>query len=136
MLTLADMRHIARGRIAEAAILIRAGRHDTAFYLCGYAVEVSLKARVCRTLGWSEFPSEPKDWQRYHAPLKVHDFELSAKWSGHAVLLDGSSHRRHWLEVNKWNPEMRYKPLGTTSRAQALAMLRSARVVSGLLNPR
>jgi len=30
---------------------------DGATYLCGYAVEVALKFRICLTLNWPEFPS-------------------------------------------------------------------------------
>ena len=136
MLTLADMRRIARARILDAAVLIRAERFDTAFYLCGYAVEVSLKARVCRTLGWTGFPAEAKEWQRYHAPLKVHDLTLLAKWSGYDVELQRPDYRQRWVEVNKWNSEIRYRPMGTTTRPEAMAMLRATRALSDLLNPR
>jgi hypothetical protein len=136
MLTLRDMREIARSRVAEAAILIRADRYDTAVYLCGYAVEISLKARICRTLGWAEFPNEPKEWQRYHAHLKVHDLKLLAKWSGHEIPLNDPAHISLWLEVREWNPETRYQPAGRNTRAQALSILRATRILAELLNPR
>ena len=136
MLSLSDMRRIARGRVADAAALVRADRYDTAVYLCGYAVEVALKARICRTLGWTEFPSESKEWQRQYAFLKVHELELLAKWSGYGLELSRPDVQRHWLEVIGWNPEARYTPPGQVTRTDALQMLRSTRVLAELLNPR
>jgi HEPN domain-containing protein len=51
-----ELDSIARARIEDAKALLAAGRFDGATYLCGYAVEVALKARICRALGWAEFP--------------------------------------------------------------------------------
>ena len=136
MLTRADMRQIARARVLEAAVLVRAGRFDTAVYLCGYAVEVSLKARICRTLRWAEFPNEPREWQRHHAYLKVHDLRLLAKWSAYEIHLDGPTHSRQWLEVYEWNPETRYQLGGRKTRSQAVSIMRSTRALTDLLNPR
>jgi hypothetical protein len=136
MLTLGDMRRLARERVAEAALLVRAERYDTGVYLCGYAVEVSLKARICRTLRWSEFPNEPQEWKRHHSFLKVHDLELLSHWSGCGLELTKPPVREHWLEVTAWNPEMRYKLSGVVNRAESLRMLRAARALIDLLNPR
>jgi hypothetical protein len=36
---------------------LKAERFDGAFYLSGYAVELALKARICRTLKWRATPS-------------------------------------------------------------------------------
>lgn len=51
MLTRAELTHIAQARLADAEALHQAGRYDGAVYLCGYAVEVGLKHRICVTLG-------------------------------------------------------------------------------------
>jgi hypothetical protein len=135
MLTLGDMRELARARVSEAVLLIRSGHYDTAFYLCGYAVEVSLKARVCRTLQWAGFPAEPKEWERHHAYLKVHDLKLLAKWSGYELQLNLPANRPNWAEVTQWNPEARYRPAGTLTRPESIRMLRATRSLTELLNP-
>ena len=57
MIDVSDLRRIARARDAE--MLLRAGRYDGGVYLCGYAVEIGLKARICKTIKWSGFPSTP-----------------------------------------------------------------------------
>ena len=136
MLTLTDMRAIARGRLADAAVLIRAGRHDTAVYLCGYAVEASLKARICRTLGWSEFPARPEEWKPHHQVLKIHDLARLAKWSGVEPQLEGPVYKTFWFEVVTWTPETRYEIGGATTRPEAMRTLRASRVLTDLLNPR
>ena len=59
MISVAELDNIARARIEDATALLTAGRFDGATYLCGYAVEVALNARICRTLNWTEFPSFP-----------------------------------------------------------------------------
>ena len=53
MISAIDLRSIARARLRDAQILLQAKRFDGAFYLCGHAVEVALKARICRTLEWN-----------------------------------------------------------------------------------
>ena len=91
---------------------------------------------MCRTLGWAKFPVAPKEWQRWHAPLKVHDFTLLAKWSGYEARLIAPPYTRIWDEVCEWTPEARYELSGRQTRPQALSMLRSTRALTDLLNPR
>ncbi len=39
-----------RWQPTAAQVLLRAKRFDGAFYLCGYSVELALKARICRSV--------------------------------------------------------------------------------------
>ncbi len=48
-----ELKELAKLRLAEAEKLCDAGYYDGAAYLCGYAVEFALKARICR-LTWRE----------------------------------------------------------------------------------
>jgi HEPN domain-containing protein len=50
MISVGELDNIAQARIGDAKVLLAAGRFDGATYLCGYAVEVALKARICRVL--------------------------------------------------------------------------------------
>lgn len=54
MPTRSDLRKLARGRLLDAVTLLKAKRYHGAFYLCGYAVEYALKARICATMRWAE----------------------------------------------------------------------------------
>ena len=67
MISVAELDNIARARIEDARALLTAGRFDGATYLCGYAVEVALKARICRTLNWTEFPNTGSEFQATEA---------------------------------------------------------------------
>ncbi len=50
MITRTELRNLAKARLKESKTLFNAKQYDTATYLCGYAVELALKARICRTL--------------------------------------------------------------------------------------
>ncbi len=50
MIEVAELDLIAEARLNDGRALFAAGLYDSASYLCGYAIEVSLKARICRTL--------------------------------------------------------------------------------------
>lgn len=45
MIPKTDLKKIAGGRLKDADVLLRAGRYDSAIYLCGYALEIGLKAQ-------------------------------------------------------------------------------------------
>jgi HEPN domain-containing protein len=47
MILVSELDDIAQARIADAKVLLAGGRFDSAIYLCGYAVEVALKTRIC-----------------------------------------------------------------------------------------
>jgi len=57
-----ELRTLARARLKDAQILFAATRYDIATYVCGYAVEMALKARICHTLGWTNFPETNKEF--------------------------------------------------------------------------
>jgi HEPN domain-containing protein len=62
MATKTELRILARARLKEAQILFDVKRYDAATYLCGYAMELALKARICQTLGYSHFPQTNKEF--------------------------------------------------------------------------
>ncbi|MEN8215647.1 MAG: HEPN domain-containing protein [Pseudomonadota bacterium] len=64
MTTITELITLARARLKDAQILFAAKRYDAATYLCGYAIELALKARICQTLGWTCFPETNKEFIR------------------------------------------------------------------------
>ena len=50
VITINDLRAIAKARLEDATALFNNQRFDGAKYLCGYAAELTLKARICATL--------------------------------------------------------------------------------------
>src|SRR5712692_7302814 len=55
-----DLRRLARIRLKEARVLLKAACYDGAYYLCGYAVECGLKACIAKATRRSEFPDLEK----------------------------------------------------------------------------
>jgi len=65
-----DLQNLANERIAEAKILLDAGKWSGAYYLAGYAVEFGLKACIAKLMKSEEFPDK-----NFSAKCWVHDIE-------------------------------------------------------------
>jgi HEPN domain-containing protein len=120
-----DLRVIAKARLRDARVLLRARRFDGAFYLCGYSVELALKARICRTLRWSGFPETGHDFKGLQS-VKTHDLEILLRFSG----VEERIKRRYlteWSIVLDWNPDKRYQSIGQSTQQQATDMLTCAK---------
>jgi len=121
MITRADLRKTAREYLTAAAVLRDNRKYDVAVYLCGYAVEIALKDRICRTLRWQGFPNTKKEFEGLSS-FKTHNLEI-------LLQLSGADYRIHpalavdWFVVTKWDPEQRYSPRGTKTRADADDMI-------------
>ena len=131
MITVAELRTLARARLRDAEVLLLRGRHDGAVYLCGYAVELALKARICRTLHWSAFPATTAEFRDYQS-FRVHDLEVLLHLSGiESKIL--SRFPSEWSALSKWNPEIRYVPLGSAGIHDAHHMIEAAKALVRVL---
>ncbi len=124
MISAGTLRAIAAGRLDDARQLLQAGRFDGAVYLCGYAVELALKARICDTLAWAGFPETPNEFRPYQS-LKTHSLEVLLTFTAQEQNVK-TNFVGEWSEVSKWEPESRYKALGTVTQAKAQSMIDSA----------
>lgn len=131
MIPAATLRAVAEARLDDARHLLAAGRFDGAVYLCGYAVELALKSRICATLGWSDFPETPREFQPYQS-LKTHSLEVLLTFTGQQQDIK-ANHLVEWSAVSGWDPESRYKPIGTVSEPDAQLMIDSAVILLGVL---
>jgi HEPN domain-containing protein len=131
MLVTKQLLEIARARILDAKILLEAKRFHGAMYLCGYAVEVRLKWRICKTLGWKEFPEKDGEFKGL-GTFKTHDLDVLLRLSGTEALVK----RRYfaeWSQVAQWDPEVRYKPIGTATKPDAQQMFTAASTLAKVL---
>jgi len=53
-----DFQKLARIRLEEAKVLLRNGKHEGCYYLCGYAVECALKACIAKRTKRYDFPDK------------------------------------------------------------------------------
>ena len=111
-----DFRKLARERLSDARTLLSGHRYDGAYYMCGYAVEMVLKARICRTLKWSTFGGE------HVKSLKVHDLPFLLKFSGVEPRIT-SKYFAEWSKVQDWKVENRYDPKRSITLAEATEMV-------------
>ena len=122
MIATRDLRTIARARLRDAQVLLRAKRFDGAWYLCGYAVELALKARICRTLKWPGFPESAQDFKGLQS-VKTHDLEILLRFSGVEDRVR-AKHAAEWSVVLDWNPEKRYQANRLSTAQQATNMVK------------
>jgi len=121
MLDRLELIKIARARIEDAEALFRSRRYDGAVYLCGYAAEIALKVRICRTLKWAGFPDSSKDFKEYQS-FKTHDLDVLLHLSGMERWVKRNL-LANWSVVGTWDPEIRYNPIGSATKEDAKHMI-------------
>jgi HEPN domain-containing protein len=110
-----DLKEMARVRLADAEVLVAAGRYDGAAYLGGYAVELALKGRICQCLHWTHYRTEGA----YGQFFKTHDLERLLDVSGFSLEMK-TKYITEWSVVNFWKPDsMRYQPIKNQVQEQA-----------------
>jgi hypothetical protein len=124
MIARGDMRRIAQARLQDARALRDRGRYDGAVYLCGYAIEIALKTRICQTLRWPGFPETSREFEGKQS-FRTHDLALLLNLCGIETLVR-SRYAAEWSIVSKWVPELRYQVVGSTTRSDADDMLAAA----------
>jgi len=124
MIPIANLKAIARARLRDSKVLLKGKRLDGAAYLCGYAVEIALKARICRTLKWSEFPETTAEFKGLQS-VKTHDLEILLKLSGVEGRIK-TKHMAEWSCVLNWDPEKRYQTTGGFTEQQARDVVAAA----------
>jgi HEPN domain-containing protein len=124
VISVPDLIELAQARVEDARVLFAAGRLEGAAYLCGYGVELALKARICKTLNWNDFPETRKEFEGYLS-FKTHKLEVLLHLSG-AEQEVKTRYLAEWSEVTKWEPESRYSPIGSARREEIKLMIESA----------
>ncbi len=127
MIDRVELRLIARERLKDARVLLRAGRYDGAIYLGGYVVEVALKERICRTLKWGSFPQSRAEFHSYQS-YKTHDLDVLLSLTGVEARIK-ARYLAEWSAVATWDPEARYNPVGMVSKADAELIVESAAIL-------
>lgn len=120
-----------QARLKDAEILCANRRYAGAVYLCGYAVELALKARICQTLKWAGFPETRQEMQDYRSFI-VHDLDVLLHLSGVEKQMK-TQYLPHWSIVATWDPALRYQPIRQTTRQDALNMLSAVKTLARVL---
>ena len=120
-----ELKDLAGLRLRDAEALFAAGLHDGAAYVAGYAVEMALKARICKLLDVIDYPST--------GPLKqvyaVHDLDQLVLLAGlrSRLGLAAPALLANWSTAQTWKPDRRYTAAGTHSAQDVLNLLDAIR---------
>ena len=104
-----DLQNLADERIAEAKILLDAGKWSGAYYLAGYAVECGLKACIAKLTKPDAFPDK-----NFGVRCWVHDIEplvelARLKSRRDADMAANANLSINWGTVRAWKETSRYE---------------------------
>lgn len=131
MISCRELKKRAKAKLKDAEVLHKNRRYDGCVYLCGYVIELALKARTCKTLKWTTFPETTAEFTNYRS-FKTHNLDILLTLSGYEPKIK-LYHFVDWNNVNQWNPEMRYGPVGTITVTEAKDMIVSTRKLLKML---
>jgi HEPN domain-containing protein len=117
-----QLQELARLRLREAKALYAADLYDGCVYLAGYAIELALKARICKLLKVNEYPTE------FGSSYKVHDLDRLRLLAGLSREVDVNKNKErydNWSTAVTWDPEQRYDAAGTYDQRTAKSILDS-----------
>lgn len=118
-MTRKDFQDLALEKLAEAKILLDAGKWNGAYYLAGYTVECGLKARIARLFRSNKFPEKTFTEKCY-----IHDIKKLIGLTGLQPIWEADRNGNQklfakWEIVLLWSEGSRYQKK-TQSDAQAL----------------
>lgn len=126
--TRSELQNLSQSRLAEAKILLANSLFDGAVYLAGYALELALKARICRLLD-SDYPQGRSEFQSF----LTHDYGTLIRLAGLANKLDlqkgNPAFGANWSLLSGakpgegWSETWRYRRIGSVSAANAEALI-------------
>jgi HEPN domain-containing protein len=116
----AELKELAKTRLREAKALFDCGLYDGSYYLAGYVVELSLKARICRVLDTDDYPESGK----LSRSFKTHKLDDLLRLAGLERRFEQAKIANHnlltnWSLVTEWNEEFRYMPVGSSPKLRA-----------------
>ena len=118
MTTRAQFQARAGEMLADAQVLMEAGRAANAYYLAGYAVEMALKAVIAR-----EFRGEDLPDRRFVTDAHTHDLNALLRLAELQTILrsSGVPLQRSWATVEGWSERSRYTSASLAEASNLLA---------------
>lgn len=123
-----DLKQLAKNRLDEAEALFSQGKYEAAIYLGGYAIELTLKAVICQTLQWTEYPSGEVSKS---TTFITHDLETLSWLSGKRDQITRA--KAEWTIVSRWEPEMRYDAKRVFTQNEAKNFIDSVKFLMSVL---
>lgn len=118
----ATLKSLALERLRDAECLIANGHAGGAYYLGGYAIELALKAVVCKKLDIEIFDKEEVP-RHISKSFMIHDLADLVILAGLAndvrhASQDDNIFQVSWSRVSRWSEQRRYEPACQTEKAE------------------
>ena len=123
MITKPTIKALIKRRLDDARILLNNRRYSATIYMSGYALELTLKYRICRIMKFSNgFPENKAEFDIYYfdttktflrstirelRDIRHHKLPVLLRYSGEQLNIE-TNFTLDWDVVKDWNPEMRY----------------------------
>ncbi len=109
MHTKKDLENLAQIRLTDAQLLLKAGSVSSAYYLAGYAVELSLKAYISKQIRSDVIPDKVLIDSIYNHDLKKLLGVAGLRQEFEADRKSNKELDTNWGTVAKWNSQSRYQ---------------------------
>ena len=125
---------IADRRIEEAESLCTNAYPDGAFYLGGYAVELYLKAKICKHFDLPDFYDKYAPKSDLSKTFLVHNLERLMLFSGLstkfvAAMQADQTLELSWANVKQWSEKNRYDIIGIRTVTDAARFINSVKTI-------
>jgi len=127
-----ELKKIASLRLKDANSLLKDESYDSAFYFCGYSIELALKAKICEHLDWDGYPSTRSEFNKYQS-FRTHDLEVLLSLTGPMKSKIMNTYYDEWSSVYDWNPEIRYSAIGSIDHKTTIKMIKSSKKLLEIL---
>ena len=105
-----DFKALAQIRLKEARVLLEDGCYEGAYYLCGYAVECALKARIAKLTKRYDFPPNKKTIEKiYTHDLDTLVIEAKLQTELQQEIKSDPTFAGNWYTVKDWSEQSRYE---------------------------
>jgi uncharacterized protein (UPF0332 family) len=122
-----EIQKIALKKLKDAEQLYKMGCYDNAFYLAGYCIELSLKARICKNMDIDNL------FMTAHVKnFKTHEFDVLLMFSGLTEKFNDAKSRnvdlhQNWSYICRWKEDSRYVIVGSKTQTEVLQFLDAIR---------
>jgi HEPN domain-containing protein len=127
-----EIEDLADLRLREAIGLVNIGFPDAAFYLAGYAAELSLKAKICEHLKLPNFYDQYAPKSELSKAFLTHNLERLILLSG--LLLEFQAENKanilfllDWKRLQSWSEKSLYDLEGTHSLVDAIDLINAVK---------
>jgi HEPN domain-containing protein len=103
-----DFQKLAKLRLREAKLLLRANAPDGAYYLAGYAVECALKACIAKQTQRHDFPEKLRA-NRSHTHNMKELIGVAGLKDAHEEAVRQYEFSRRWDVIVQWTEQSRYQ---------------------------